>query len=158
VRDKAQLKAAAAAHYRRLLLRRSLQQWLWLLDGQQLLTRVFAAADAAWDAREQQQQLVAGGDAGDRGAPFARDFQLLRKAFNTWRHFAAAQLMSTAALAAHEAAAAYHTSRLKVRAWSAWCRAVQEVRAWACGWHRRWQTGWLARQSTAMHGWSRVCR
>lgn len=51
----------------------------------------------------------------------------MRCVFNAWLRRTSQVLQDTAAVAAMEAAAAYHTSRLTVRTWRAWRRHVQQV-------------------------------
>jgi hypothetical protein len=54
----------------------------------------------------------------------------MRRAFDAWALHTAQQLQGAAALAALEAAAAYHNSRLAVRAWKAWRTFVSQVCRW----------------------------
>lgn len=56
----------------------------------------------------------------------------MRAAFQAWAGAAAQALQGAAALAAVEAAAAYHSSRLAVKAWRAWRQYLSQVRAAAC--------------------------
>ena len=63
--------------------------------------------------------------------PHVQDFRLMKAVFDSWLQHTSRRLQGAAALAAGEAAAAYHNSRLKVKAWSAWQAHVQQVR-W-CG-------------------------
>jgi hypothetical protein len=51
----------------------------------------------------------------------------MRHAFDSWASHTAQQLQGAAALAALEAAAAYHNSRVAVRAWKAWRVFVSQV-------------------------------
>lgn len=51
----------------------------------------------------------------------------MRRVFDAWAAHAAARLQGAAAMAAGEAAAAYHSSRLAVRAWRAWRQYLAQV-------------------------------
>jgi len=53
----------------------------------------------------------------------------MRGVFEGWLTHTRQQLQDAAAVAAVEAAAAYYSSRLTVRAWRAWRRHVQQVRS-----------------------------
>jgi hypothetical protein len=52
--------------------------------------------------------------------PHVQAFRLMRHVFDAWAAHTATRLQGAAAMAAGEAAAAYHSSRLAVRAWRAW--------------------------------------
>jgi hypothetical protein len=59
--------------------------------------------------------------------PHVHDFRLMQSVFAAWVSHTAQQLQGAAALAAMEAAAAYHSSRLAVRAWRAWRLYLAQV-------------------------------
>jgi hypothetical protein len=60
--------------------------------------------------------------------PHVHDFRLMQRVFAAWASHTAQQLQGAAALAAVEAAAAYHSSRLAVRAWKAWRLFLAQVK------------------------------
>lgn len=62
--------------------------------------------------------------------PHVHDFRLMQRVFAAWAAHTAQQLQGAAALAAVEAAAAYYSSRLAVRAWKAWRLYLAQVGRW----------------------------
>eukprot|EP00775_Hariotina_reticulata_P010820 gene10820-10976_t len=114
--------AAAASARRRSLVKRCLAHWAGRPKNRALLTRVFQAAEAAWEARARQQEVL------HETGPYRDEFQLLHTTLRCWQLHTTASLQAAATRAAELAATIFYTRRLSASAWQRWQEWLQDQR------------------------------